>query len=408
MNTRKSRMVVIVAALGYYVDAFDLILFGVVKNPSLVALGYSGILLNNLGRSLLNYQMIGMLVGGLFWGIMGDKLGRKSVLFASILLYSLANIANGFVQNIDIYFALRFIAGVGLAGELGIGVTLATESLSRSKRGLGPMVIAIFGALGALSAPLLLKILNANAIENSWRMAYFIGGGLGLILLVMRLSIAESDMFKAIAKHNDRGNFLNILTNGPRFKKYIYCILLGLPIWFIINTLAINAPEIAKVLKINGQVNSGDCIMYMYMGLALGDLLCGLLSQILKSRKKPILLYLILTYLASIYYLMLNGQSNTFFYTVCFFLGLFGGYWALFIVVSAEQFGTNLRATVTTSVPNFVRGAVVPINMAVAGLSIYLGLIWAVFLVGTLCFVLAIWANFSLQESFHKHLDYVE
>lgn len=408
MNTKKSRLVVIVAALGYYVDAFDLILFGVVKNPSLVSLGFAENQLLQFGNILLNYQMLGMLVGGLFWGILGDKLGRKSVLFASILMYSIANIANGFVQDIDTYSILRFIAGVGLAGELGIGVTLATESLSRNKRGLGPMVIAIFGALGALSAPILLKILNTNHIENAWRVAYFIGGGLGLVLLLLRLSIAESDMFKAIQKHQDKGNFFKILFSKNKFLKYLYCIMLGLPIWFIINTLAINAPQIAKALGIVGEVSSGDCIMYMYLGLALGDLICGLLSQMMKSRKKPIFIYLFLTYVASIYYLNLYHQTNVYFYTICFVLGLFGGYWALFIVVSAEQFGTNLRATVSTSVPNFVRGAVVPINFAVTALTSTLGLLNAVLLVGTVCFAMALLANTYLRETFYKHLDYVD
>jgi MFS transporter, putative metabolite:H+ symporter len=408
--TKKDKLLIAVASLGYYVDAFDLILFGAVRQPSLQALGLCDAEILQKGAMLFNYQMIGMLIGGVFWGILGDKKGRKSVLFASIIMYSLANLLNGFVKDINMYALLRFLAGIGLAGELGVGVTLVSETLPKNKRGLGPMIIAVFGALGAVSAPIVVKLANGGHSFGfePWRFAYIFGGIMGFLLLLLRLGIIESSLYEKQSNNTEKGNFLKLFSEKKLFAKYMFCILLGLPVWFIISILALVAPELAKSLNIQGKVTSGDAIIYMYLGLALGDFACGLLSQALKSRKKPIYIYMALVLPIIWYYLHMDGATNSQFYTVTFLLGIFGGFWALFITVASEQFGTNIRATVTTSVPNFVRGAVVLINLAFLALGKQYGLINAAIIIGIVCFCLAFISNYFLEESFDKDLDYSE
>lgn len=407
---KKNILLIAVAALGYYVDAFDLILFGVVRVASLTGLGFTGDDILSKGQMLFNYQMIGMLIGGILWGVLGDKKGRRSVLFASIIIYSLGNILNSFVTDINTYAWLRFITGIGLAGELGVGVTLVSESLPTSKRGYGPTIIAVFGALGALSAPLMYKLCNNFLAQywEAWRLAYLIGGVLGLVLLLLRIGVMESTLYTAMDQHQNRGNFFQLFTSISKFKRFIFSILLGLPIWYIISILALIAPEMAKALQVVGEVNSGSAIFYMYSGLALGDFACGLISQYMKSRKRPIYLYLIMALVVVFLYLNSYGVSAGLFYGIIFFLGCVGGYWALFITVSAEQFGTNLRATVATSVPNFVRGAVVLINMGLLFLAKNYGLIQAAMVVGVVCFMLAFIANYVLEETFYRDMDFLE
>ena len=409
MITKKTKILIAVASLGYFVDAFDLILFGVVRVPSLKSLGLSDIEILEQGQKLFNFQMFGMLVGGLLWGILGDKKGRKSVLFGSIIIYSLANFLNGFVTDLTTYSLLRFIAGVGLAGELGIGVTLVSESLPKEKRGYGPTIIATAGAIGALSAPLVFKFANNfNLPFEAWQFSYLFGGIMGFILLLLRIGVMESEMFKSIKHTANKGNFFFLFLNKTRLKKYIFCILLGLPVWYVISILALVAPEMAKALNVEGKISSGDAIFYMYSGLAFGDFACGLLSQLLKSRKIAIYIYLFFAMIVSLVYLKSDGLAAQLFYVLCFLLGVVAGYWALFVTVASEQFGTNLRATVTTTVPNFVRGAVVLINMAFLALSKNEGLINAAIIVGIVCFGLAFISNYFLPESFHNDLDYLE
>ncbi len=409
MLDRKTKILIAVASLGYFVDAFDLILFGVVRVPSLKSLGLSDVEILQKGQQLFNYQLIGMLIGGVFWGILGDKKGRKSVLFSSIIIYSIANFLNGFVTNIDQYAILRFIAGIGLAGELGVGVTLVSETLPQSKRGYGSTIIATFGALGALTAPLLYKIFQTiNLPFEVWRATYFLGGILGFLLLLLRLGVMESAMFNNISNQANRGNFLKIFTKKTSFQKYLFCILLGLPVWYIISILALIAPEMAVALKVNGKIEGGNVIFYFYLGLAIGDFACGLISQFLKSRKKTIYLYLTASIIMSWIYLHVKGISSNTFYFICFLLGIVAGFWALFIMISSEQFGTNIRATVTTSVPNFVRGAVVLINMAFLAIAKTYGIINSAIVIGAICFGLALLSNYFLAETFQKDLDYLE
>lgn len=399
-------MLIAVAALGYFVDVYDLILFSVVRNPSLKSLGLSGAELLNQGLNLMNVQMGGMLLGGILWGVYGDKKGRKSVLFGSILLYSVANALNGFVTDLNTYWVLRFIAGIGLAGELGAGITLVNETLPASKRGIGTLIIAGVGAAGAVFAPI---VASLSADPEWWRTCYFIGGGMGLALLLLRLGTFESSMYTGMQADVSKGNFFQLFTSGPTFKKYVYCILMGLPIWYIIGILVFSAPEITQLIGIQGTITGGDAIMYCYIGLSVGDFVSGALSQWFKSRNKVVFLYLVLAWGLTLYFLYVaTDVSQVFANTLITALGFFGGYWAVFLTASSEQFGTNIRMTVTTTVPNFVRGALIPISLLFKFLIPSLGLIHAAAWVGALCFSLALFAISQLKDTFGKSLDFVE
>jgi MFS family permease len=393
---------VIVAALGYFVDIYDLVLFSIVRIPSLKGIGLSGQELIDKGVFLLNMQMVGMLIGGVIWGVLGDRKGRLKIMFASIFLYSLSNLANGFVSSIEAYAALRFLAGVGLAGELGAGITLVSEILHKSIRGYGTMIVATVGVSGAILA-------NIVAKTYDWRTAFFIGGGLGLALLIMRISVVESGMFKGMEQSGvSRGNFLSLFTSRDRFGRFLHSILIGLPSWFVVGVLITFSPEFAKTLHVQGAVSAGNAVMYCYLGLVGGDLLSGLLSQLLKSRKKVVLLFLLLTVAAVAAYFSASGVSAGTFYWICGLLGFSIGYWAIFVTVAAEQFGTNLRATVATAVPNFVRGMTVPITMLFQLFRKSMGIEAGALTVGIICLVIALFSLSRLQETFHKDLDYFE
>ena len=398
---------VIVAALGYFVDIYDLLLFSIVRKSSLTSMGVADDQLLVQGEFLLQVQMTGLLIGGLIWGIMGDKKGRLSVLFGSILLYSLANIANGFATTVDQYAMLRFIAGIGLAGELGAGITLVAEVLPTSLRGYGTTLVAGVGLFGAVLA-------NIVAKKFDWHIAYFIGGGLGLLLLVARVRVFESGVFLKVKKQTvERGNFFQLFNNKIRFKKFMGSIFIGLPIWFTIGILITFSPEFAKALHITGTISAGDAVMYSYIGLAVGDLLSGYISQVMQSRKKVVLLYIFMTLLMMSIYLFTPGRSVFFFYVTCFLVGLGIGYWALFVTIAAEQFGTNLRSTVATSVPNFIRGTVVPLTLAFRYFREQLGggdsaVIYGALIVGVFTIVVAIIALGAVQETFGRDMNFVE
>ena len=369
MSTTNSRILnpaVIVAALGNFVDVYDLVLFGVVRVSSLKDMGLTGDAATEEGIFLLNVQMIGMLIGGILWGVLGDKKGRLSVLFGSIIMYSVANIANGMVNSMEMYAVWRFIAGVGLAGELGAGITLVTEVMPKEKRGYGAMIVAAVGLLGAVAAAI-------TAGQFEWRTAYFVGGGLGLMLLLLRVSVRESEMFQESKnKSSNHGNFFLLFSKWSRFKKYVQCILMGLPIWYVIGIPIVLSPEFARILGVEGEVSVGTAVMLSYGGAAIGDLLSGTLSQILKSRLKVMVVFLILDASVSLVYHTLWDASLDMFYAIFFFFGLAGGFWLMLLTISAEQFGTNIRATVTTTVPNFVRGGAVLINLVFLSGKIFL------------------------------------
>lgn len=394
---------VIVAALGYFVDIYDLVLFSIVRVPSLKALGYSGKELVDHGVFLLNMQMVGMLIGGIIWGVLGDRKGRLKIMFGSIFLYSVANLANGMVSSLEAYAVLRLIAGIGLAGELGAGITLVSEILHKSVRGYGTMIVASVGVSGAILANLVAKSFD-------WRTAFIIGGILGLLLLALRFGVAESGMFREMEGREQvsKGNFLALFTSRDRFSRFTHSILIGLPSWFVVGVLITFSPEFARLLGIQGAVTAGNAVMYCYLGLVFGDLASGLISQLLQSRKQAVFIFLAITVAAVAAYFLAGGVSAVTFYMICVALGFGIGYWAIFVTIAAEQFGTNLRATVATTVPNFVRGMTVPITTLFLLLRDYLGLQLGAIMVGVLTLAIALYSLWRLQETFHKDLDYFE
>ncbi|MFO0399022.1 MAG: MFS transporter [Sphingobacteriia bacterium] len=409
---------VIVAALGYFVDIYDLILFGMIGRPSLVGMGLGD--KEAVERSFMllhNTQMRGLLLGGILWGVYGDRRGRLSVLFGSILLYSVANLANAFVTSMPAYVAIRFVAGIGLAGELGAGITLVSEALPKGKRGYGATIVAAFGMLGAPAAYLVghQAALAAWLGVAAWQLSYLIGGGLGLLLLLLRIGVYESGMYAGSrAQQAHQGRFDLLFRNRRWLKKYLQCIALGLPTWYAIGILIFLAPQFAEALGLSFAVDVPRAIMLAYLGLAVGDVLSGLLSQLLRSRRRAVGLFLLLCLLADYGYLLLQGpHSSPFvFYLFCFCIGLSVGYWAVFVTIASEQFGTNIRATVTTTVPNFARGALVPITLLFiffrSGHYLGLGTLAAALIVGGICIGLALWAVRSMEETFSKDLDYLE
>jgi MFS family permease len=402
-KSKNVALIILVASLGYFVDIYDLILFSVVRVKSLKDLGVADGDMLSVGATIINSQMFGMLVGGIIWGVLGDKRGRLSVLFGSIITYSLANIANGFVTTVDAYTVVRFIAGVGLAGELGAGITLVAETMSKKNRGYGTMIVACVGLMGAVMAALI-------SDHYTWQTSYFIGGGMGLLLLTLRIGLVESGMFKETTEKGEvqRGNFFMLFNNWSRFKKYLCCILIGLPLWYVVGVLVTFSPEFGKALNATGVLNAGKGIMYCYIGISVGDVVAGLLSQMLKSRKQVMFIFLILTAIAVAVYLYSFGITPERFILLSLLLGFASGYWATFVTIAAEQFGTNLRATVTTTVPNFIRGSLIAITLSFQFFKDKLGILQGAMVVGAICIIISIIALSQLKETFSKDLDYVE
>jgi len=393
---------ILVAALGYFVDIYDLLLFLIIKNKSLAELGVPTDKISETGLYLMNWQMAGLLVGGIFWGILGDKKGRVSVLFGSILMYSLANIANGFVDSIALYAVLRFIAGVGLAGELGAGITLVSETMSKEKRGYGTMLVAGIGLMGAVAAFYVGDFFH-------WRTAFFVGGGLGIILLLLRAGVFESGMYHTMQKKDVlKGNFLMLFANKKRFFKYLSCILIAVPLWFVVGILVGIAPEFGKALHAKDYLDNGKGVMFTYLGISIGDFITGALSQVFKTRKKIVFVFLTFTLCAMLFYLLNTGWTANGFYSMCFIFGLCTGYWVVFVTISAEQFGTNIRATVTTSVPNMVRGSLILVTLLFQSLLGSIGIINAALCITFLTIGLAYIALYNLDETYGRDLNFVE
>lgn len=400
--SRHAGLAVLVAALGYFVDIYDLILFSIVRVPSLIGIGVPEARLLSTGVLLLNMQMGGMLVGGLLWGVLGDRRGRLSVLFGSIAMYSLANIANGLVDSVAAYAAWRFVAGVGLAGELGAGVTLVSELMSRETRGYGAMIISAVGILGAVVASLVGDLF-------SWRVAYFVGGGMGLALLVLRLGVAESGMFEQV-RHRPvaRGDFFLLFRTWERARRYLSVILIAVPIWYVVGVLVTFSPEFGRAMGMETTPSASRAVMVCYVGLSLGSLLSGTLSQIFRTRNRVVALFLGLSAVGIALYFLVGPRSLGLFYATCALVGIAGGYWAVFVTMASEQFGTNIRATATTTAPNFVRGSVVPVTSAFQLGIAYLGILGSGVLVGLATLAVAAVALRGLEETYGKDLDYVE
>ena len=405
--------IIIVAALGYFVDIYDLVLFGMERVASLHDLlknDFPNVEERNnqvsiIGSSLLSYQMIGMLIGGIFWGVLGDKHGRLSVLFGSIIVYSLANIANGLVTTTYWYGIFRFVSGFGLAGELGAGITLVSETLKKEDRGLGTTVVASIGLFGAVVAGITTLLLN------NWRMSYFLGGGMGLLLLFMRIGVLESGMFNQLKndKSIKKGNFFYLFSHPKLMMKYFNIILIAVPVWFVMYFLVQFAPEMTKALGLaNGPKEGKMPIMVAYIGITIGDVVSGLLSQKIKSRKKVLFWFISLTMLFCIVYYLFANVSVLVFYSIVFCIGFATGYWAVFMSSASELFGTNIRSTVTTTVPNFVRGAVTLMSLVNAYLKPNYGFVNASIFIGIVVFFLAYVACYNLEETFSKDLNYTE
>jgi MFS transporter, putative metabolite:H+ symporter len=404
MKDERKRMglAVLAAALGYFVDAYDLILYNIVRVQSLQGIGVPEDALLRTGVDLLNAQLVGMLVGGVLWGVLGDRRGRRSVLFGSIFLYSAATFANGLIHTLPAYMVCRSLAGVGLAGELGAGVTLVAELLPRHARGYGTMIVAAVGVTGVVTASLV-------AGTFTWRTAYLIGGGLGILLLFLRIGVSESGLFaKTRERKVSRGNFFALFARWSTFKKYLSVVLVALPIWFIIGVLVTFSPELGRDMGLATPPQAGRAVLWYYLGLTLGDLTTGYLSQRFANRKRVMAVFLAITALVSAAYFVLGGHSLAAYYILCFALGWSSGYWAVFITMSAEQFGTNLRATVATTAPNFVRGATVLLTIAFRQLGPQIGMRNAAVLLAIVSLLIGALALRQLDETFGKDLDFVE
>ncbi|GAB4092512.1 MFS transporter [Flaviaesturariibacter terrae] len=403
-------LALIVAALGYFVDIYDLLLFTIVREPSLRGIGVD---MNNAkaviasSTRIINWQMLGLLIGGIGWGIMGDKKGRLSVLFGSILLYSVANFFTGYVQTVGQYASARFVAGIGLAGELGAGITLVSELLPKNKRGIGTSLVAGVGLFGAVAAYYTFHFTGEN-----WRLCYKIGGGLGIVLLLLRIRVAESGMFHEVkATGAARGNFLLFFNKASRFRKYILAILIGLPTWYVIGVLVNLSNRFATALYGDNGIVGGKAIMYAYAAIAIGDILIGFVSQAFRSRKKALFLFYALCIVGGVLFFSPWNHNDTRMYGICAFLGFSTGFWAIFVTMGAEQFGTNLRATAATTIPNMVRGALPLINMLFKDVfqdSWGWTLLRAGMVTGIIVMTVTVIAAFFTEETFHKDLNYVE
>ncbi len=414
MNQQKPvsifNIAVIVAALGYFVDIYDLLLFTIVREPSLAGLGVDlSIRLDVITAStkVINWQMWGLLIGGIIWGILGDKKGRLSVLFGSIILYSIANYFTGFVQTVEQYSYARFAAGIGLAGELGAGITLVSELLPKNKRGIGTSLVAGIGLFGAVAAYFTFKFTN-----NDWRLCYKIGAGMGVLLLFLRIKVAESGMFNQVKKKGvSRGNLLMFFNNSKRFKKYILAILIGMPTWFVIGILVNLSNRFATEFYGKNEIESGRAIMYAYTAIAIGDILIGFVSQYFKSRKKALYLFYFFAIVSGFYFFSGNIQNDSSMYIACAALGFSTGFWAIFVTMGAEQFGTNLRATAATTIPNFVRGSLPLINLMFVGLfqhNIGWSFVKSAMVTGIIVMAITLVAAWFTEETFHKDLNYTE
>jgi len=397
---------VIVAALGYFVDIYDLLLFTIVKKTSMLGVGSTDATMLVDSTRVINWQMTGLLLGGILWGVLADKKGRLSVLFGSIILYSIANFATGFVQTVNQYAATRFVGGLGLAGELGAGITLVSELLPKNKRGVGTSLVAGIGLSGAVAAYFTYQF------TDDWRLCYKIGGVLGIGLLLLRVSVAESGMFNQAKEQKvSRGNFFMLFNNGKRLKKYVFAILIGLPTWYVIGILVNQSDRFGKAMFDSTTIDSGRSIMFAYAAIAIGDMLVGLVSQYFKSRKKALLLYYMLTIVGLLLFFSGYNNSDTSMYAICTLLGFSTGFWAIFVTMGAEQFGTNLRGTAATTIPNMVRGALPLINMLFLDLfqkSWGWNLVNSGIVTGIVVMSITLIAYYLTEETFHKDLNYVE
>ena len=400
---------VIVAALGYFVDIYDLLLFTIVREPSLAALSVDLNIKKDViaaSTHVINWQMWGLIIGGIIWGIMGDKKGRLSVLFGSIVLYSVANFFTSYVQTVEQYAYARFATGIGLAGELGAGITLVSELLPKNKRGIGTSLVAGIGLFGAVAAYFTFKF-----TDNDWRLCYKIGAVMGILLLFLRITVAESGMYRQVRQQKiSRGNFFLFFNHAKRFRKYMLAILIGMPTWFVIGILVNLSNRFATEFYGKNAIESGRSIMYAYAAIAVGDILIGFVSQYFKSRKKALYLFYFFAIISGIYFFT-GVKDDSSMYVACACLGFSTGFWAIFVTMGAEQFGTNLRATAATTIPNMVRGSLPLINLMFVNLfqnSIGWPFVKSAMITGIIVMAITLIAAYFTEETFHKDLNYTE
>jgi MFS transporter, putative metabolite:H+ symporter len=406
-NTRLFSIPLLVAALGYFVDVYDLLLFSIIRKPSLESLGLNAEQVLTQGEHIISLQMIGLLIGGVLWGVIGDKKGRLSVLFGSILLYSLANIANGFVQTVEQYAWIRFVAGIGLAGELGAGITLVSEIAPKEKRGIATSLVAGIGLSGAVLAYF------CKEFFESWRTCYFIGGGLGLALLFLRIQVFESALYKKMQHTNvAKGNVFQLFNTPKRLKKYLLSVAIGLPTWYVIGVLVTFSAEFAERFGIIGKVDSGRAVMFAYLAIAIGDIAIGFVSQSLRSRRKALFVFYGITILfIGLFFSQLYGGTAGQLYAVCAGLGFGTGFWAIFVTMGAEQYGTNIRATAATTIPNMVRGLlsvfILPLFQLLRGANKE-HFVQGAIITGVIVMAISCTAAYLIEETFGKDMNFIE
>ena len=422
-------MAVLVASLGYFVDLYDLVVFSVVRVPSLgvkglglpeatpgpgggfldgvartfrILLGHETGDVTTAGAAILDLQLTGMVIGGFVWGVLGDRRGRLTTLFGSIALYSTANLLNAFVQTVPQYAALRFLAGIGLAGELGAGVTLVSELMNRHHRGWGTMIVAFAGMLGPVAASLV-----GGRIE--WRHAYIVGGVMGFALLALRIGLVESGMFRRSEReHGRRGDLRMLFGSAERVRRLACVVALGSPIWFVGGVVFVFGPELARAIGCEEPVRPANVVLSGYLGAAAGDLVSGAVSQWLRSRRVAIAGAIVALGLSLTALLMLGGRGPNWFYACTAAAGFATGYWAVFVTVAGESFGTNLRATVATAAPNLVRwSAVIWVN-AWGAMKTPLGAGRAAACVAAVAVLVGLLGVWRLPEPFGRDLDWEE
>jgi putative MFS transporter len=395
-------LVLFVASFGYFVDVYDLWVFAAVRVASLKDLGVPTAEIMPTGILLLNLQMGGMLLGGILFGVLGDRMGRTRVMFFSILTYSLATLANAFVPNVETYAVLRFLSGIGLAGELGLGATLISEILPKEKRGLGVGVLVGFGVMGPMAAGL-----AAQAFD--WKTCYLIGGILGLALLALRVRVAESPIFQEAEKTATRQGDLRLMFESPtRLWRFLGCVALGLPTWLVFGILITFSEEILGSLSLPA-LAAPILLVYCNIAMPIGNFVTIGVSQYFKNRRWVMAGFTLFALVGVMALFLLPRPLSPFEVKIVYMVITFAaGSWVLMAVIAAESFGTNLRATAATAVPNFARASVIPMTLGLQALKPHMPLGDAVMILMGLCFILPLIALWRLKETFGKPLNYFE
>ena len=398
--TKQEILTVLVVALGYFIDAYDLLIFSAVRKVSLMDLGVAETDTLNIGISLLNFQLIGLMIGGVLWGILADKFGRKTILFSSILIYSISNIANSYISSVDMYYWLRFIAGIGLAGELGVGISLITENIAKERRTVSTTVVSFFGMLGAATGGWLGSVFH-------WQTCFLIGGFAGFLLLLLRLNVEESHMYLGIKDSKvKKGNILLILKNPKSLITYFFCTLAGSSSFLFIGMFIQSTPEFGKIFNIS--VTAGVALVWYYVGASISEVIAGILSKLLKERKAPIYIFYAISLLAIVIFCVHTPSSPRIYYIHCSLLGFGLGWWSMLITLSAELFGVNTRATAATSIPTFARAWNIPFTSVFKNNIPKLGILNSAFAVGVIVIALAIISATTIKETFENEANFIE